>query len=240
MQLKIRLKLNEPLKLPLSYNHIVQSALLNLGRGDQSSYAENLHDEVNGEQIYRYYCFGPLRGKSKVYNGKIEFLETLELEVRSLSESWIREIENQVSTKGMIIGKTRLIPEWTELSDKKIYSDAVHIKMVSPIVVHTTDVETNHTNYYSPENEEFYTLIKTNFTNKWRNFYGCEPREEISIEKLNVEPKDKLVTKYKGYFYITAWGGEYMLHGTPEALNFLYNAGVGTKNSQGFGMMEIL
>ena len=55
---------------------------------------------------------------------------------------------------------------------------------------------------------------------------------------LKVGRRDKYVTKYKG-FYLSAWLGEYQLTGPRKNLDFLYQTGLGCRNSQGFGMFEI-
>lgn len=47
----------------------------------------------------------------------------------------------------------------------------------------------------------------------------------------------KQVTLFKGT-RITAWDGRFRLKGDPALLTFLYNTGLGTKSSQGFGMFE--
>ena len=47
------------------------------------------------------------------------------------------------------------------------------------------------------------------------------------------------MTKYQGN-YITAWYGKYLISGKRKYLDFLYQAGLGSKNSQGFGMFEII
>jgi len=49
----------------------------------------------------------------------------------------------------------------------------------------------------------------------------------------------KLVTKYQGS-YIEAWYGNFILSGKRKYLDFLYQTGLGSKNSQGFGMFNII
>ena len=56
---------------------------------------------------------------------------------------------------------------------------------------------------------------------------------------LVFKKKDKYVTKYND-FYITGWQGIYELSGKREYLEFLYYVGIGERNSQGFGMFEII
>ena len=59
------------------------------------------------------------------------------------------------------------------------------------------------------------------------------------IQKIQNSVAKKMVTKYQGH-YIIAWYGEYILSGKRKYLDFLYQVGIGAKNSQGFGMIEML
>ena len=61
----------------------------------------------------------------------------------------------------------------------------------------------------------------------------------IKIQPIQISAKDKFVTKYK-QSYITGWYGIYKLIGERKYLDFLYQVGLGGKNSQGFGMFELL
>ena len=46
---------------------------------------------------------------------------------------------------------------------------------------------------------------------------------------------DKVVTRYKDT-WLTGWTGRYALSSAPETLTFLYNAGLGQRNTAGFGI----
>ena len=48
----------------------------------------------------------------------------------------------------------------------------------------------------------------------------------------------KRATRFKTTF-ITAWHGRFVLEAPPRVLELLYDTGLGSKNSQGFGMFEI-
>ncbi len=50
--------------------------------------------------------------------------------------------------------------------------------------------------------------------------------------------KNKYVTKFGGEIFITAWKGSFTLKSDVESLQFLYDTGLGSRNSQGFGMFE--
>ena len=97
---------------------------------------------------------------------------------------------------------------------------------------------TKKTIYISPDDDEYERSVISNFENKYRAAYGTVPEPGLHICPVNVTEKDKVVTKFGGKIYITAWNGIYRLSGDPRYLQFLYDCGVGAKNSQGFGMVE--
>ena len=47
------------------------------------------------------------------------------------------------------------------------------------------------------------------------------------------------MTKFKGQTIIAGWKGIYRLVASEQLLNFLYQTGIGDRNSQGFGMFEL-
>ena len=63
--------------------------------------------------------------------------------------------------------------------------------------------------------------------------------KDIAIRKVENSSTRKIDTRYKGS-YINAWYGTFQLKGKRKYLDFLYQTGVGSKNSQGFGMFEII
>ena len=50
--------------------------------------------------------------------------------------------------------------------------------------------------------------------------------------------RNKYVTKFGGEIFITAWKGSFTLKSDIESLQFLFDTGLGSRNSQGFGMFE--
>ena len=109
--------------------------------------------------------------------------------------------------------------------------------MLSPICLHTTNPETHRTTYYNPHQEMFSLLAEENFARKYCAAFGEMPESGIRLSPLRIEPGDKLVTRFKDLI-IEAYGGRYVLEGDPAYLTFLYNTGIGAKNSKEFGMFE--
>ena len=90
---------------------------------------------------------------------------------------------------------------------------------------------------YAPNQKEFYTLIDTNFRHKYQSYFGHDSLTNITL--LPVDHIKKVVTNYKNT-WITAYHGIFELHGDIQSLLLLYDTGLGMKNSQGFGMFDII
>lgn len=234
-------KLKKELELPVNYQYMLQSALYALVL-NESKADKNYHDEgaVYEKRSFRLFTFGQLRGRCRVVKGRIYFRDKISLEVRSIFPEMLEKMSVNVEEKGLNLANTRLEPYRLFLSDKARKEDSFLIEMDSPIVAYRT-LEDKKTVFYSPWDEEFYTLIRDNFRRKYYACYGIDvPAEDIpELMMLEVSERDKVVTRYKG-FYITAWKGHYRLAGKPEFLDFLHQTGLGCRNSQGFGMFRVM
>jgi CRISPR-associated endoribonuclease Cas6 len=86
---------------------------------------------------------------------------------------------------------------------------------------------------------EFSELIRKNLIHKYEAYYNKLPlRDDFSISPINKKGLKERVVIYKDYV-IKGWDGEFLLEGSEELMNIAYNAGIGSKNSQGFGCVEI-
>ncbi|TCS78785.1 CRISPR-associated endoribonuclease Cas6 [Tepidibacillus fermentans] len=114
--------------------------------------------------------------------------------------------------------------------------------MLSPITVYSTYLRENgqkHTMYYTPKDEMFYQLIEENLKKKYEAYTGKTVVGTFTIKPKKIRENDKVVTRFKG-FIINAWNGVYELEGNPELINFAYQVGLSNRNSQGFGMFQVI
>lgn len=115
------------------------------------------------------------------------------------------------------------------------------VRMLSPITVHSTYRSSEGrkvTQYFSPYDPAFCHLVTENLAKKYEAYFGHPSESGLEIKPLRFGKKDKVVTRFKGTV-IEAWNGVYELHGAPEVLSFACAAGLGSRNSQGFGMPEV-
>ena len=236
MQLHLTLTPPSPITLPLGYHHILQAIVYKLiGSRDN-----NLHDQgaSYGERSYKLFTFGELCGHYSIKNGRITFDSSISWEIRSLDEGIIDSIAENLD-EGISFGPVHVSDISYEVFDNHVEDYDIVIRMVSPICVRKTDEITGSEVYYNPDDIDFYRMVEDNFIRKYASCFGEYPQEKIVLSGLKTCPKDRVITKFKGS-YIEAYGGVYRLVGRPEYLDFLYQTGLGSRNSQGFGMFEII
>ena len=243
MRLKIRHKIpqGQELVLPNSYHHILQS-IIYTALDISPEFGQKLHNE--GYKItnrsYKLFTFSEISGKYRISNGFIIFYEDVHFEVSSVDPYFIKTLKSGLLEKGITYGHHHFDKLMLEVSDDTIEESSIKIKMISPITVYATDIYTNETEYFSPKDSSFSEYINDNFKRKYEAYCETIPTSNIKIELLkDFTPKLKVITKYHD-MYIEAWRGQYVLTGERKYLDFLYQVGLGAKNSQGFGMFEVL
>lgn len=240
MQLIININLDKQLILPLNYNHIVQSIIYR-GLSVIPEYADFIHDNgyMNGNRSFKMFNFGQLKGEYRIEGRNIIFSNFVSLEVRSPLSMLINILKYSFETNGIAFGEKTFNDVLIEIYDYTIEDSEINIEMNSPVTVYSTDEYTGNTYYYAPTDVEFLDMIDANFKRKYFSYYGVRPCSNVEIELLNNTAPRKMVTKYQG-LYINAWFGRYRLSGERKYLDFLYQTGLGSKNSQGFGMFSLV
>lgn len=113
----------------------------------------------------------------------------------------------------------------------------VAVQTMSPITVYKTD-ETHHTIYFSPHDAAFASYVRENARRKFTAYVGHEP-DLTGFDIVPLEERDRPATiNFKGTM-IRGYTGRFRLSGQADLLRFLYDAGVGSKNSEGCGMIEL-
>lgn len=240
MQLVVHIGVDEPLSLPINYNHILQ-AVIYRSLGNMPEYATFLHDGgfARGQRQYKMFQFSQLKGEYRIENKRITFFSEVSFEVRSPEPLLIRLLGDCIWENGVTFGDHVYTEVQLELYDYTVEEKELLIRMKSPLTVYATDEESEKTFYFSPDDPVFYDMVNDNFFRKYQAYYGITPVSGIRLEAYGNKFPKKLVTRYKGIL-ITAWYGTYQLTGERKYLDFLYQTGLGAKNAQGFGMFEIL
>lgn len=239
MQIKINCK-TDTIELPLNYQHILQSVIYKLLSVDKAQ-KSFVHD--NGwkydKRTYRFFQFSNLSGPYTIQNKKIIFRDSLSWEVRSIDGRLIQSVREGIEKDGVWFGDIHIEDIEVQLTDYEVESDKIQIRMMTPICAYSSDENTKKTHFYTPDEEQFYNQIQENFRRKYNAYSGIDIKNGVNVCLDSVNERDKIVTNYKG-FYLTGWKGRYTLTGDRKYLNFLYQVGLGSRNSQGFGMFDVI
>ncbi len=238
MQITIVFK-GENITLPLARNEIIQGFIYKAASEDPV-FSEKLHNvgkDFNGRK-YKLFTFSELNGKYSVEDKKIIYPSTASLTVRSFDPYLIQLLLLYCSkNKYVKLGNNLVETKNVKIDEFHIYENQIAVKTLSPITVYNT-TEDGHTIYFAPDEPDFYNGIRINAERKYKSHFGNDEAFDLSIRAVENHKYIKRATKFKSTF-ITAWHGEFILEGSPKILDFLFETGLGSKNSEGFGMLEM-
>lgn len=189
----------------------------------------------------KLFTFSQIYSQKYQIDGKfINFTPTIYLFVSSPIDELVDVLANKMLRKEELrIGNNYFTLSRIDPIIENFDDCSIKVKTVSPITVYTTS-EDGHTYYHSPDERIFDSLIKSNIQKK-AFILGLNTDEKninFSIESLNSDKKNSKVTFYKN-FLIRGWTGNFKIQGDQRLLKVALSAGLGAKNSQGFGMIVL-
>nr|WP_253693653.1 CRISPR-associated endoribonuclease Cas6 [Weizmannia acidilactici] len=195
---------------------------------------------------FKMFTFSRLYGTYHIHRHekKIEFFDQVTWYVSSVVDSLIVDLgrsymlQGQFTLYGQPIHIEETIVKALDITAKRAYP----IRMLSPLTIYSTYENRygdKRTHFFSPSDLVFSDMVEKNFCNKFEAYFQAQPTERVTIKPIKVTEKDKVITAFKG-FRINAWNGIYEIQAPSAYLKFMYDVGVGAKNSQGFGMFEIM
>ncbi|RLF28558.1 MAG: CRISPR-associated endoribonuclease Cas6 [Thermoplasmata archaeon] len=229
------------IEFPIHYNYYIQSFLYahispRLGRF--------LHDRgyTLGKRKFKMFTFSRLNGRHKINKGRIRFYPPVYLTISSPLDRFVSELGSTLLRKDDLeLVKNKIYVESIRVHPEPDITDEIKIRMLSPAVVYSTLFTKDgrkKTYYYSPDENEFVELVDKNLRKKYEAFYGKKPvARKLQVETL-VKPREHIIT-YRGTV-IRGYMGKLRLNGNKKLLKLAYDSGIGSKNSQGFGMFEVI
>ncbi|WP_274856813.1 CRISPR-associated endoribonuclease Cas6 [Bacillus methanolicus] len=195
---------------------------------------------------FKMFTFSRLYGTYRIHRQekKIEFFDQVTWYVSSMLDSLIVDLarnyllKEQIMINGQPIHIEETFVKSLEIAEKCSYQ----IRMLSPLTVYSTYENRygeKRTHFFSPFDPVFSDMVEKNFCNKFQAYFQEQPTERITIKPKKVTQKDKVVSTFKD-FRINAWNGTFEIQAPLSYLKFMYEVGIGAKNSQGFGMFEIV
>lgn len=240
LRLKINLKTSDPeLRLPVQYNHYLQAALY---AALHPEFAEFLHDQgfTGGGRVFKLFTFSRLLGRFQAETGVICFSGPVTLIVSSPVDQFCQELLNGLLTQSTLrVGPATFQVESVQVENPRVEGEQIRVRLLSPVVVYSTLLRPGggkYTCYFQPGEEEFARVAGENLRKKWRALREEAPPEGELVVRSFYQPRLHIL-KYKEQS-IKAYSGHLLLSGPGELLQVALDAGLGSKNSMGFGCVE--
>ncbi len=228
--------------LPVHYNHVIQGFIY---RHLDAEMATSLHDEgfVEGKRRLKMFVFSRLMGNSVVRDGHIVFSQQFSLVVASPEVGFLETLALHVMDAGELqLGDNRVRLASVEVAAEEAYQCPVLLQALSPVTVYSTLSRADgrrKTYYYSPFEPEFSEQIVCNLQRKWRVLYGSEVSAEgATVKPWRVNTRNQHIALYKGTV-IKGWSGIYEAYLPEPLFRMALDAGLGSKNPQGFGCVSV-
>lgn len=122
------------------------------------------------------------------------------------------------------------------MPSKEVTTSNVLIKFMSPFLIQCHNKETNKTRYYAYNDEGFEEKFNNVIAAQIEKFAPHLKGKNVTIKP--VSPKKTVARVFK--LKVTANLGLYQLTGDKEVIEFLYEAGLGSRRNAGFGLFDIV
>lgn len=254
MRFKIQLAIDKNVygdALPFSYQYELSSFIYHTLANGNAEYAEWLHENgfsLEGKK-FRLFVFSPLQLKTSVDKKQnrlilIENSATFQigfLPERSTEEFIKGVFAEQSFTLGDKISKVQFAIRSIEMLPTPQWDGEIYGETLSPICLSQKNEE-GKIHYISTGVPEAKEAIMNNLLNKYFAFHGKPFAGEKTFEwETTTEPFAKLITIKAGtpqQTKIRASLCRFRIKADNELLRIAYDAGLGEKNSMGFGMIK--
>lgn len=226
-------------EVPVQYNHAVQSAIYQALTKDVGGFFHDVGFDHDGRS-FKMFTFSRIFGKSALdkRNMVLKFEGPATLVVSSPIAQFCSSLATGLLKLGTVrIDQAQLHVTSIQVSEPKVCGESIDIKMLSPTVVYSTMTRYDgrkYTCYFSPGEKDFEDLTWQNLCRKYEILTQMEPPFSPRYE-VEVKCNPRLsVLNYKGTV-IKGYMCFLRLKGPEAMLQVALDAGLGAKNSQGFG-----
>lgn len=250
--MRIRFELTPPgaVWLPWSHQYALSSAVYATIARASPGFSTFLHDRgfiADGKQ-FRLFTFSSLRGRviertsfGLLMNSPIELLCSSPVPefVRAVAEGALQVGVLRVRELALPVGPVETLPD-------PAFSSKMCFRPLSPITVSTGRIDPDgkmRATYLSPEEPAFFEHLANNLLRKYEALNGQPPdnprvKFRLASELMPTRGRLSKLIDIKG-IKVRGWLVPIEAEGEPELLRLAYEAGLGEKNSAGFGMMEV-
>lgn len=245
LKLKISLTSKKNICLKTGFKYLLQALIYNLLDRVDSDWLHSTGFKYE-KRTFKLFTFSsflekPIYKRDKkmfIFQNEVSFviLSPVEWVIKQLANNIILQEKIKIGINEAYISGIEII------SEVKIKSKLTRIKTVTPIEVHSTLLTKDgkkKTYYYSPSENDFSKLINLNLKKKWASFFNEDCIYNIKIRAVKIEKCREHISSFKNII-IKAWSGHFYIEGDEKLIEFALNVGLGSRNSNGYGMIEVI
>ncbi len=229
--------------LPLHYNYYIQAIIYKIF---SKQIAEMLHNSgfPLGKRRFKLFTFSRILEKGLKQGDKLVFKRRISF---YFSSPFFKIAEDfgmgAIHSSAFEILGQELFVSGLEIVMSPVLSEINYVKMLSPVTIHSTlrkDDGSQKCYYYKPLEADFSKLIEENAKKKYYLVNNIEPKDlHLEMRPFRFSVKSNLcVVKFK-QTPIEGYTGIFELKGSKELILATYEAGIGDRNPEGFGMWEL-
>lgn len=246
MRIKFTFGFDGNLTLPIHYNHFLQAFIYINVKTQLLQLRYHNEGFRSGNKKFKLFTFSRLSGNFLIEQtkGTISFTSPVKLTVSSIEDALLSSFLDEVMFSGdLYLNGTKLRIDGFEPVIPRLTSTDLQIEMLSPLTVYRTEQRNGkkYTHYFSPWEDGFGQLVASNLIEKYRIFHQDEHlgKPEISVVPMfNDNPKFQKIIRFKATI-IKGWMGTFRFQAPMELIEYAYYAGIGAKNSEGFGCFRV-
>lgn len=233
MRIKITVAVDRQYDFSKSYNEGLTAFIYKMISLSDSTYGCMLHEKGfnSSNKKFKFFTFSKMMSENRLIidktflPGMISFLISSPIE--EIGNNFIKgiSIDNDFQLYGVKIPIVKI----DLIEDNSTFKNGGLFKTISPFIVKSD---------YDPIDKEYLSeLIINNLIEKFYVLYEKMPEKlNMELRILNVE---KIEITYKSNRYI-AYNARMAMSSNEELIRTAYLVGIGSKNSQGYGMIELI
>lgn len=233
--------------LPLSYNHLLQACIYEQLKPILASWFQ-AEAYRHGQLSYKMFTFSRLEGVFRLepQTKTIRFSGPVSFKLAGCHSQLLFALTEQLlKIPALCLGDNALELQGIEILKLPAYKQVMKLKTLSPITVYASLEKpdgSKHVHYYAPHEKAWNELLLANLRHKaealgWQD--DASSLKTAYVKPLRLSPKDKKVVKYK-HFFLEAYMGSFEACLPQAYFELAYDLGLGGKNAQGFGMVEVV
>lgn len=241
MRLKIILSSEKVIKIPFNYNHILMAIIYN--KINDIDYAKEIHDS----RSFKYFTFSKINifNKRLFKSGFISKDGMISFEISSPNFYLIKKLaEGFLKEKYILFQKQILFVKKVEVISDPIFKSPMYFYTISPIIIKKKKLINGKFRIWDLEvNDEFFSSLERNLIKKYNEFNNNYLNEDIHLkiysEMNHVKRKRISINNHNNKTFHRAYLMDLIIEGDINLIKFAYDVGLGSKNSLGFGMINI-